>query len=65
MEKIEKLTQEIPFPIKDFKELSLKEYIIQKDDFFTAPVLTTYRNVQATTDYKRGGLEKIFEWEEK
>ncbi len=66
LEKIEKLMEDIPFPKDKLKSISLKDYIIEKEEFFGNPLGGSLdRNTTVTTDYKRSGLEKIFEWEEK
>lgn len=66
LEKIEKLTEDIPFPKNKLKSISLKDYIVEKEEFFGNPLGGSLdRNTTVTTDYKRSGLEKIFEWEEK
>ncbi len=66
LEKIEKLTEEIPFPSEKLKTVSLKDFVIEKDDFLGNPLGGSLdRNTTETTNYKRGGLEKIYEWEEK
>ncbi|MBA5791900.1 GLPGLI family protein [Flavobacterium sp. xlx-214] len=65
LEKVEKLTEEIPFPSEKLKTTTLKDFVIEKDDFFGNPLGGTLgRDTTVTSNYKRGGLEKVYEWEE-
>src|SRR5690606_32137339 len=54
LEKIEKLTEEIPFPSEKLKTVSLKDFVIEKDDFLGNPLGGSLdRNTTETTNYKR------------
>ena len=56
LEKVEKLTEEAPFPTKNLKTITLKDFVIEKDDFFGNPLGGTLdRDTTVTTNYKRSG----------
>ncbi|MEG1229789.1 MAG: GLPGLI family protein [Flavobacterium sp.] len=66
LEKVEKLTTEIPFPSSKSEKKNLKQYLKEADDAFEAMfALHNDRNVTVThIETKRVGLERIYEWEE-
>ena len=66
LEKIEKLTEEIPFPASNSKKMTLQEYFQMADEasdaFFASQ---NDRNITVTTTVLgRFGLERVYEWEE-
>lgn len=66
LEKVEKLTEEIPFPSKKLAKITLQQYFKkwkEADDAFMAQL--NDRNVKVTsTIIGRFGLERVYEWEE-
>src|SRR5690606_34194452 len=65
LEKIEKLTEEIPFPSSKSKKMTLKQYIKETDEAFEAMFASNDRNLTlVSVETKRVGLELIYEWEE-
>nr|WP_298001267.1 GLPGLI family protein [uncultured Flavobacterium sp.] len=67
VEKIEKLTEEIPFPSRGLTTVTLQQYFIkgkEADDALMAR-MNTDRNFKVTTTVLgRFGLERLYEWEE-
>lgn len=64
LEKLEKLTEEVPFPIKNFKNITLKEYVVELELFHSGHIGELDRDTTVTSNYKRDFIEKIYEWEE-
>lgn len=65
LEKIEKLTEEVPFPVKNLKQITLKDFVIESELFYSGKTGEIDLNTTITSTYKRNNLEKIYEWEEK
>lgn len=66
LEKVEKLTEEIPFPSSKSKKMTLQAYFQMADEasdaFFASQ---NDRNITVTTTVLgRFGLERVYEWEE-
>ncbi|HLT53106.1 MAG TPA: GLPGLI family protein [Flavobacteriaceae bacterium] len=66
LEKVEKLTEEIPFPSSKSEKINLKTYLENAEEAFNALIASQNdRNITVTaTESKRVGLERIYEWEE-
>src|SRR5690606_16426604 len=65
LEKIEKLTEEIPFPASKSKKMTLKQYLKEADEAFEAMFASNDRNTTTTVKtLGRFGLERVYEWEE-
>lgn len=65
LEKIEKLTEEIPFPSSKSKKMTLKQYFKEADEAFEAMFASNDRNTTTTVKtLGRFGLERVYEWEE-
>jgi len=66
LEKIEKLTEETPFPSSNSKKMTLQEYFAMAKEAFDAfEASQNDRNIKVTTTILgRFGLERIYEWEE-
>jgi len=65
LEKIEKLTEEIPFPSSKSEKMNLKQYIKEADESREAMLAGNNRNIVVTVvETKRVGLERVYEWEE-
>jgi hypothetical protein len=65
LEKVEKLTEEIPFPATKSKKMNLRTYIKQADEAFEAMFASNDRNLTlVSVETKRVGLERVYEWEE-
>lgn len=66
LEKIEKLTEEIPFPSKGLEKLSLKGYFAKSKEALDALLAQFNTDRTSTTTHKtlgRFGLERVYEWE--
>jgi len=67
LEKIEKLTEESPFPSKGIKKINLKEYFAEEKEAFNALMASLNQERGTTVTSKtlgRFGLERVYEWEE-
>lgn len=67
VEKIEPLNEEVPFPSKKLKTLSLKQFFDTAEEAHQAffAEISSDRNVSVThTVTGKFGLERIYEWEE-
>ncbi len=65
LEKIEKLTEKIPFPSSKSKKMTLKQYFKEADEAFEAMFASNDRNTTTTVKtLGRFGLERVYEWEE-
>lgn len=67
LEKIEKLTEEIPFPSKSLTKISLQQYFKKADEAMDAfwAEMESDRSISVTkTVLGRFGLERVYEWEE-
>lgn len=68
LEKVEKLTEEIPFPSKNLSRINLKQYFEKEEEALNAMLAEYSNNNRGTTTtvkaLGRFGLERIYEWEE-
>ena len=66
LERVEKLTEEIPFPSSKSQKKSLKQYLKEADEAFDAMFASTDERgvTRVETKTKRVGLEQVYEWEE-
>lgn len=65
LEKVEKLTTEIPFPSSKSEKKNFKQYIKEADEVLEAMHAQNDRNIMLIVEEKkRFGLERVYEWEE-
>lgn len=65
LEKVEKLTEEIPFPSSNSETISLKKFDDMANEAWESfNAINNDRNIiEVSTKTKRVGLEKVYEWE--
>lgn len=65
LEKVEKLTTEIPFPSSKSEKKNFKQYIKEADEVLEAMHAQNDRDIMLVVEEKkRFGLERVYEWEE-